>query len=114
MITLPYQDFHGMHYSVNLLLDIGIKSIADVTRSLHEPALRWADERGARVVSPRDDRHRSATLCLAPPKPAEAYHALKRAHVVCSLREGAIRLSPHWYNTVEEMEKVVDVLDGLA
>jgi selenocysteine lyase/cysteine desulfurase len=33
---------------------------------------------------------------------------------VCSLREGAIRLSPHFYNTVEEMEKVIDVLDGVV
>jgi selenocysteine lyase/cysteine desulfurase len=32
---------------------------------------------------------------------------------VCSLREGAIRLAPHCYNTVEEMEKVVEVLDDL-
>ncbi|OLC97904.1 MAG: hypothetical protein DMD29_13475 [Gemmatimonadetes bacterium] len=114
MITLPYQDFHGMLHSLNLLLDIGTKSIADVTRSLHEPLLSWADERGVRVVSPREERHRSAILCIAPPKPVEAYHAVKRAHVVCSLREGAIRLSPHWYNTVEEMEKVADVLDGLS
>jgi len=114
MITLPYQDFHGMLHSLNLLLDIGTKSIADVTRSLHEPLLRWADDRGVRVVSPREERHRSAILCIAPPKPVEAYHAVKRAHVVCSLREGAIRLSPHWYNTVEEMEKVADVLDGLS
>jgi selenocysteine lyase/cysteine desulfurase len=39
------------------------------------------------------------------------YRALKAAGVVCSLREGAIRLSPHLYNTVEEMERVVAVLD---
>ena len=42
-----------------------------------------------------------------------ADHAVKRAHIVCSLREGAIRLSPHCYNTVEEMERVLDVLDQL-
>ena len=75
--------------------------------------LRWADENGIRVVSPSDEAHRSAIVCLAPAHPAEAYHALKRAHVVCSLREGAIRLAPHCYNTVEEMERVVDVLDQL-
>jgi selenocysteine lyase/cysteine desulfurase len=44
----------------------------------------------------------------------EAYHAIKRAHVVCSLREGAIRLSPHLYNTTEEMERVIEVLEGVA
>jgi selenocysteine lyase/cysteine desulfurase len=27
------------------------------------------------------------------------------------MREGAIRLSPHVYNTVNEMEKVVDILE---
>src|SRR5205814_5505205 len=65
-------------------------------------------------VSPQDDAHRSAIICIAPPHPAEAYHAVKRAHIVCSLREGDIRLSPHCYNTVEEMERVLDVLDRLG
>jgi selenocysteine lyase/cysteine desulfurase len=27
------------------------------------------------------------------------------------LREGAIRLAPHCYNTLEEMERVVGVMD---
>jgi len=113
MITLPYQDFYGFSQSVELLLEIGIAEIAEVTRSLHEPVLKWADARGMRVVSPRDERHRSAILCVAPEQAVEAYHAIKRARIVCSLREGAIRLSPHCYNTVEEMEKVLDVLAGL-
>jgi selenocysteine lyase/cysteine desulfurase len=113
MVTLPYQDFYGMTASVTLLTELGVEDIAQYTRALHEPVVRWADEHGVPVVSPRDDAHRSAIVCLAPPHPAEAYHALKRAHVVCSLREGAIRLAPHCYNTVEEMERVLDVLDQL-
>jgi cysteine desulfurase/selenocysteine lyase len=113
MVTLPYQDFVGMTASVGMLAELGVDDIAQYTRLLHEPVFRWADENGVRVVSPRDDGHRSAIVCLAPERPAEAYHALKRAHVVCSLREGAIRLAPHCYNTVEEMERVLDVLDQL-
>ncbi len=111
MITLPFQEFYGFTQSVELLLEIGIQEIAEVTRSLHEPILKWADARGVRVASPRDDRHRSAIVCIAPEKAVEAFHAIKRASVVCSLREGAIRLSPHFYNTVGEMEKVVEVLE---
>lgn len=114
LITLPFQDFYGLSESVRMLLDLGIRDIAEVTRALHEPLLRWADERGVRIASPRDEAHRSAILCVAPPKPVDAYHALKRAHVVCSLREGAIRLAPHCYNTMEEMEKVVEVLDSVV
>ena len=111
MATLPFQDFYGMTVSVGMLLELGVRDVAEYARSLAEPILKWADSRGVRVASPRDDAHRSAIVSVVAPKPAEAYHALKRARVVCSLREGAIRLSPHCYNTVEEIEKVVDVLD---
>jgi len=113
MITLPYQDFVGMTASLGLLLEIGVRDVAEVTRAVHEPVVKWAHENSVRIASPLEDHHRSAILCVAPPKPVEAYHAMKRAHVVCSLREGAIRLSPHCYNTVDEMEKVVEVLDDL-
>src|SRR3989442_6549039 len=113
MITLPYQDFHGMNTSVRLLLELGIRDIVEHTRSLHEAIFQWADERGVRVTSTRDDAHRSAIVCVAPQRAAEAFHAVKRAHIVRSLRQGAIRLSPHCYNTAEEMERVLDVLDGL-
>ncbi len=113
MITLPYQDFFGMTASLQLLLEVGVREIAEVTRSTHEPIVKWAQAHGVRIASPTENGHRSAILCVAPPKPVEAYHALKRARVVCSLREGSIRLSPHCYNTVEEMEKVIEVLEDL-
>jgi len=114
MITLPFQDFVGMTVSLGLLLEIGVRDIAEITRAAHEPVVKWAQEQGVRISSPLEDRHRSAILCVAPPKAAEAFHAVKRARIVCSLREGAIRLSPHVYNTIEEMEKVVEVLDDLT
>src|SRR5213596_1519806 len=113
MITLPYQDFVGMTSSLGLLLEIGVRDIAEVTRATHAPIVKWAQENGVRITSPTENGHRSAILCIAPAKPAEAYHGMKRARVVCSLREGSIRLSPHCYNTVEEMEKVIEVLDDL-
>ncbi len=37
--------------------------------------------------------------------------ALKRAGITASLREGALRFAPHCYNTIEEMARVVEVLD---
>jgi selenocysteine lyase/cysteine desulfurase len=112
MVTLPFQDFYGMTASLGLLAETGVAAIAAHIEALHEPVLRWADARGVRVVSPRDAVHRSAILSVAPRDPVAGYRALKAAGVVCSLREGALRLSPHLYNTVEEMERVVAVLDG--
>jgi cysteine desulfurase / selenocysteine lyase len=110
LITLPYQDFAGMNASLELLLELGIPRIEKHLRTLHEPVLTWAARTGARIVSPLDSRG-SGILCVAPPDVVSAFRALKAARVVCSMREGAIRLSPHAYNTRDEMERVVEILD---
>ena len=110
LITLPYQEFAGMNASIELLLSIGIDRIAEHLQTLHLPVLRWAERSGVRLVSPGGPSG-SGILCVAPPDVGRAFRALKAARVVSSLREGAIRLSPHFYNTVEEMERVVDILE---
>jgi selenocysteine lyase/cysteine desulfurase len=110
LITLPYQDFAGMNASLDLLLSVGISRIAAHLRSLHAPVLAWSLRSGARVVSPVGDRA-SGILCLAPADVSASFRALKAAKIICSMREGAIRMSPHLYNTLDEMECVVDTLD---
>jgi cysteine desulfurase / selenocysteine lyase len=112
LITLPYQDFAGMNASLELLGELGVSRIRTHLRSLHEPVVAWAARTGARVVSPRGERG-SGILCVATANVGDTFRALKRAHIVSSMREGAIRLSPHAYNTVDEMERVVDVLEKL-
>jgi cysteine desulfurase / selenocysteine lyase len=112
LITLPYQDFAGMNASLDLLLSVGIPRIAAHLRALHAPVLAWSLRSGARVVSPVGDRG-SGILCLAPADVPASFRALKAAKIICSMREGAIRMSPHLYNTLDEMERVVDTLDGV-
>jgi selenocysteine lyase/cysteine desulfurase len=109
LMTLPYQDFAGLNASLELLLSLGIERIRDHIRALHQPVVAWAERSGARIVSPRGASG-SGILCVAPEGVQEAHRRLKAARIVCSLREGAIRLSPHCYNTVAEMERVAHTL----
>jgi selenocysteine lyase/cysteine desulfurase len=109
LMTLPYQDFAGLNASLELLLSIGVERIRDHILGLHQPVLEWADRSGAPVTSPRG-AHGSGILCVAPPKVQEVHRRLKASRIVCSLREGAIRLSPHCFNTIAEMERVAHVL----
>jgi selenocysteine lyase/cysteine desulfurase len=110
LITLPYQDFVGMNASLGLLAKLGIEHIAAHLRSLHAPVLAWAERSGARVVSPIGS-HASGIICITPENVGEAFRRLKASRIICSMREGGIRLSPHAYNTVAEMERVVSVLE---
>ena len=111
LMTLPYQDFAGLNASVDLLLELGIERIRDHIRSLHQPVLAWAERSGARVTSPLG-ANGSGILCVAPDGVQEVHRRLKAERIVCSLREGAIRLSPHCYNTLDEMERVARALAG--
>jgi selenocysteine lyase/cysteine desulfurase len=111
MITLPYQDFVGMNVSLSMLLEIGVERIASHIRELHRPVIEWAARRGVRVSSPVG-AHGSAIVCVAPRDPAAAYQALRAARIFGSLREGAIRLSPHVFNTAADMARLLDVLDA--
>ncbi len=109
--SLATQDHLGLATSIGLLLELGVEAIAAYLRTLGDPVLAWARACGVPIVSPTDDVHRSQIVCIAPPDAKEAHRRLRAAGVVCAMREGAIRLAPHCYNTMEEMEKVIDVLD---
>src|SRR3954447_11994537 len=110
LITLPYQDFAGMNQSLRLLLDLGISRIQQHLLGLHQPVLEWAARMGVPVISPQGERG-SGILCVTPHEVGSSFRALKEARIICSLREGAIRLSPHAYTTYDEMERVVEILE---
>lgn len=112
--TLPYQSFLAMRESLKMILDLDVGRIAARNRILRA-SLFEAGRRGElRVLSPTDPARDASIVCVAPMgnNATEAYHELRKAQVVCSLREGKIRIAPHCYNTVEEVEKVVGILTG--
>ena len=111
MITLPFHDLAGFNSSVEMLLAVGIDRIAAHLSALQAPVIAAAERAGARITSPRGARG-SGILCVAPRDLAGTFARLKAAGVYASLREGAIRLSPHFYTTPEEMERVGEILEG--
>lgn len=113
LISLPFQDMYGMTVSMGLLAELGVAEIQRHLGTLQQPVLEWAARRGVAVTSPQGARG-SGIICVAPTRLEEAYRALREARIYCSLREGALRLSPHCYNTVEELVRVTEVLDRFA
>jgi cysteine desulfurase/selenocysteine lyase len=112
--TLPFQDLIAMGESLKMLLDFGIESIEEWLREVRRPLLEAAVAGQLRVVSPLDSRHSSGIVCVAPARLAECEERLASEGVIVALREGALRLSPHCYNTPDEMEKAVAILTEYA
>jgi cysteine desulfurase/selenocysteine lyase len=103
------QDLVGMTTSAGLLAELGPAAIVAHVRGIHEPVIAAARRQGIPVAAPVDGA-RSCTLSLRPADPAALYAKLEANGISCSLREGLVRLSPHCYNTVEEMERVAALL----
>jgi cysteine desulfurase/selenocysteine lyase len=113
VVTIPYQDFAGFNASLELLLELGPDTVERHIARLVDRVVAWAAERrDVRLVTPREPHRRAGIVALAPPDPVAASERLRRAGVVHSLREGAIRLSPHCYNTAEEIDRALAVMVG--
>ncbi len=55
----------------------------------------------------------SSLVCVRVPDAEAAEAALARAQIKCAARGGNIRLSPHVYNSVEEIDRAVSVISSM-
>jgi selenocysteine lyase/cysteine desulfurase len=112
-ITLPYQDFAGFVASLELLHELGPEAIACHVADLAEMIVAWAEHRhDVELISPRARHKRAGIVALKPRDAERVSRRLSDARVTHSLREGMIRLSPHCYNTRDEIERTLAVLDA--
>jgi selenocysteine lyase/cysteine desulfurase len=109
--TMAFHDVAGMTQSIGLLQEIGPENIHRHQMDLLDPLVEWLGESGGgEIVSDLRPAHRSGILCFRPADAEGAYAELTRAGVACVLREGAVRISPHLYNTHDEIATVIEVL----
>lgn len=108
----------GFHASLELLLKVGPDRIQD---TLIEHSCFLRDEllrRGFEVAGIADRMISGITSFTDPERDIQTLHKkLEKAHILTSLRrtrDGTpwIRLSPHFYNTRTELERLFDVMDA--
>jgi len=112
-ITLPFQDFAGMNASLELIHELGPSAIAHHTAALTDIIVLWAaGQHDVELVTPSVPKHRAGIVSLRMPNAGAVSARLKEAGVSHSLREGAIRLSPYFYNTREEIRRTLGVIES--
>lgn len=110
--SLGVQDYVGLSRSIELILELGMDRVWQRIRSLQAPLLDWAAAHpDAEPLLHEDPERRSGILCVRVPGAAGVHARLTEQGVICVVREGALRFSPHFYNTDDEIARVVDILD---
>lgn len=97
--------------NINILLKYGMANIQENIMILKNAMREKFCALGYEILTPSKPPH-SGILTVRPPGNAqEIYQCLNEANVIVSLRSGALRFSPHFYNTKEEIEEVFNILN---
>ncbi|UCC72184.1 MAG: aminotransferase class V-fold PLP-dependent enzyme [Gemmatimonadota bacterium] len=97
---------------LELVEEIGVERIRRRVSSLTEHLLERAVAAGFAVRGAADPEERSGIVMIEHREPAAAVQRLMDAGVIVDHRPGAVRISPHFYNTTEDSEKAIRILVG--
>lgn len=105
--------FIGLGASLDLLTSLGVgptsSPVADHILALTDYACERLAERGATFLAPRKGHHRSGivTFILPGRDPHDIRRQLEAANIITRCRAGGVRLSPHGYNTRDEVDRLI-------
>ena len=104
---------NGFRGCLELILEAGVDTISEQILGLTDRLAEGLKGLGWSVLSPRETRGGCSGIVLTTREGIDFEtlpEKLDQRGIVASARGGALRLSPHGYNTVEEIERVLEVL----
>ena len=107
------QNFAGivaLSESTSTLLNVGVENIQTHLHRMTDILIAGIDDAGFDVVTPRDGSKRAGIVSFKCPNSAKLFDSLAKENIIVSLREGMIRVSPHFYNSPYEAAALHSVL----
>jgi selenocysteine lyase/cysteine desulfurase len=102
----------GLGAAIDLLLELGVDAIAERVLRLSEHLVEGLRARGAELRSPRGPGEASAivSFCMPYEAPEATVKRLRARRIFTVVRRGGVRASPHFYNTPEELDRLLALL----
>lgn len=111
--TGPNALFYGMVNSLEMLRSIGIENIEKHLAQLTDHLCDSLQGKNYEIVSSRAPGERSQIVCLKHRGGLgsnEIFHGLEAKKIVVSSREGRVRIAPHLFNDLEDIDRLVEAL----
>lgn len=102
----------GLGAAIDLFQQVGVETIERYLLDLGDYLCERLAEKGYRVVSSRRDGEKSAVIACehARISAGELSEHLERQGIITTARLGRLRVSPHFYNTREEIDRLIETL----
>jgi cysteine desulfurase/selenocysteine lyase len=110
--TLNTAGVLGLGAALELFLSLGSERIERYLLELGDYLCGRLAERGYRVVSSRRPGEQSAIIACEHDRYAagDLYHRLEEQRIITTPRMGRLRISPHFYNVREEIDRLIAAL----
>jgi selenocysteine lyase/cysteine desulfurase len=104
--TLSYQDVAGFRESLRLILSVGVRQIESHILGLLDELVAELRQLPVEIRSVLEPSHRSGIVSFGCSNVRKLGQELEREGIIVAEREGAIRVSPHLYNTSEDISRL--------
>ncbi len=111
MGTPPVPAVYTTLAGIGLIHDYGIERIAREVSVLTAALKEGALERGFKLATPEDPARHGAMIAIRSNDEHALVAALADEGVVTSCRDGNLRVSAHFYNNLDDIERVLAALD---
>jgi selenocysteine lyase/cysteine desulfurase len=108
--TPPIPAIYGGIAGMELMKEIGVAETREHVLALHRHLIDGIDELGAKLVTPRAPEQHGALLCVKSTDVPALVRALDDDGIVTSERDSNLRISPHAYNTVADVDALLEAL----
>ncbi|RTZ72392.1 MAG: aminotransferase [Gammaproteobacteria bacterium] len=107
---------HALEASLSVLQEVGVEQIASQLQLRIELAIQEVDQRGFELLSPRLPERRAGILAFRVPghDSGELHRALMQQNVICALRGGGVRFSPHWYTPLAQIHHAFEAVEAIC
>jgi selenocysteine lyase/cysteine desulfurase len=95
---------------LDIVQEISVQSICERTRYLTNDLVARIRERGWKARVPQEPEYRSSIVMVEVEQPQQVVEELIARNIITDSRPGLLRISPYFYNTIEENAVVIDAL----
>lgn len=103
-----YTSFIGATEAMKMLLNFGIEDIEKRILKLTDRLIEALKDLGLKLQTPEEKPYRSGIVLAKVEKPEEIVKSLREEGIIISARANGLRVSPHFYNTEAEIDKLAE------
>jgi cysteine desulfurase/selenocysteine lyase len=108
--TMNYSGIAALNASLKFFNEFGLEKMERAVLDLSGYLIGRLERQGIAVITPKAESERAGIVSFEFPDAEKTFEQLQKENIIISVRSGVPRVAPHFYNTEEELKKLIVAL----